>query len=111
MEPSFQHQNKAVGLLREHGVYALIMEQGTGKSRPVIDDWLARVHATNAQDLVVLAPKGCYMNWIGTPNEPGEIDKWVPPEVRKTINVAAWISGANKKQTYALDCLLRATGP
>src|ERR1700751_1968543 len=111
MLPRFQHQEKAVELLWKNGVYALIMEQGTGKSRPIIDDWLARVDYGNAQDLVVLAPKGCYMNWIGTEDEPGELTKWIEPNRLATINVAAWISNGSAANRNALSQLLRAKGP
>lgn len=110
MLPRFQHQDTAKNLLWQHGVFALIMEQGTGKSRPIIDDWLARIDYGNAQDLVVLAPKGCYMNWIGTEDEPGELTKWISPERLATLNIAPWrTSLASHRQ--ALQNLLRATGP
>lgn len=87
------------------------MEQGTGKSRPVIEDWLARIEYGNAEDLVVLGPKGAYFNWIGTEEDPGELMKWVPPEVYKTLNVCAWVSGANQATRRNLLNLLHARGP
>jgi len=86
------------------------MEQGTGKSRPIIDDWLARVDYGNAQDLVVLAPKGCYLNWIGTEDEPGELTKWVEPNRLATLNVAPWRTDLVVYR-QALQDLLRANGP
>src|SRR5215467_13933684 len=110
MLPRFNHQEKANELLWANGVFALIMEQGTGKSRPIIDDWLARIDYGNAQDLVVLAPKGCYMNWIGTEGEPGELMKWVPPERLPTLNIVPWRTDLAAHRR-ALDNLLRATGP
>ena len=90
----------------------MIMEQGTGKSRPVIEDWLNRIDNRTAQDLVVLAPKGCYTNWTNTdPNEPGELLKWIWPEVYVTLNIGTWISGGPAANQKALDQLLHATGP
>lgn len=111
MDAPYQHQVVARELLLNHLYYALIMEQGTGKSRPVIEDWLYRAEKDLADDLVVLAPKGCYMNWIGTKNEPGELDKWVPEEWKSKIHVAPWVSGGTVTQRKNLTDLLYAKGP
>jgi hypothetical protein len=111
MEPHYKHQILAAKHLWDNEFFALIMEQGTGKSRPVLDDWMNRVMAGRAQDLVILAPKGCYMNWIGTPEEPGELTRWIPPEKLKSLYIGAWRSGANQTQWMALSNLLHARGP
>jgi hypothetical protein len=87
------------------------MEQGTGKSRPVLDDWMARVADSRAEDLVILAPKGCYMNWIGTDEEPGELTKWIPPDKITGMYADNWRSGANKTQRETLNNLLYARKP
>jgi hypothetical protein len=87
------------------------MEQGTGKSRPVLDDWMARIEHGSAQDLLILGPKGAYMNWIGTPEEPGEVDLWIPPEKREYIRAVPWITGGNKANQDALQWLLNCKVP
>src|SRR6516165_11713096 len=107
MEPHYQHQITASNLLGENDFYALIMEQGTGKSRPVIDDWLYR----EGMDLVILAPKGCYLNWIGTDEEPGELTLWIPPELLAKINIGYWRSGGTVAHRLALNNLLHAKSP
>ena len=110
MEPRYQHQETANEHLWNNDVFALIMEQGTGKSRPILDDWVRRVYAGLAQDLVIFAPKGCYLNWIiGNEDNPSEIDRWLPGGF--VFTAAPWISGANTKQTLALARLLHATVP
>lgn len=112
MYPRYKHQETALKLLWEHDVFALIMEQGTGKSRPVIEDWLARIAGDREQDLVVIGPKGCYLNWITSSEaDLSELDKWVPSDIRSKIYAAPWISGANASQRQALDNLLHAKGP
>jgi hypothetical protein len=135
MDPHYKHQETAAKLLWDNDVFALIMEQGTGKSRPVLDDWMARTYNYQkygvdpdpanrnldgsdyhimdaiAMDLVILAPKGCYMNWIGTEEEPGELTKWIPSDKLKDIHIGAWRSGANKTQRQALNNLLHAYSP
>ena len=107
MDPRYKHQITASNLLAENDTYALIMEQGTGKSRPVIDDWLAR----DGMDLVILAPKGCYLNWIGTDEEPGELTLWIPPEQLAKINIGYWRSGGTVAHRQALGNLLNAKSP
>jgi len=111
MDPHYQHQLTASDFLLNNDTFALIMEQGTGKSRPIIDDWLARVSAGTADDLVILAPKGCYLNWIGTDEEPGELTLWIPPEQLAKINIGYWRSGGTVAHRQALDNLLHAKSP
>ena len=111
MEPHYKHQLKAADLLNKFDQYALIMEQGTGKSRPVLDDWITRIESGRAKDLVVIGPKGAYMNWVGTPEEPGEVDKWLLPSTRDYIRVVPWVSGGTAAQREALKNLLHARGP
>jgi hypothetical protein len=86
------------------------MEQGTGKSRPIVTDWLARVDANRVDDLVVIGPKGAYMNWIGTPDELGEIGKWSPPD-RPGFYYAPWISAPKAAERDSLKALLHVKKP
>jgi hypothetical protein len=107
----YQHQQEAVNRLWHNPNYALLMEMGTGKSRCIIEDWLNRVNHGLVDDLVVIAPKGMYFNWIGSSEEPGEIVKWIEPDSLPRIRYVPWISGANKTHQKALDDLLYAKGP
>jgi SNF2 family DNA or RNA helicase len=84
--PLYDHQKKAISLLEDKDVFALLAEMGTGKSRMVIEDWVRRKNL----DLLVFAPKGVVRNWIG------EIQQYVPD--MSNIDVVYWISGANKKE-------------
>jgi hypothetical protein len=111
MEARYKHQETANNLLWENNEFALIMEQGTGKSRPIIDDWLARVSAGVADDLVVIAPKGCYLNWIGTDEEPGELTLWIPPDILQNINIGYWRSSATTAHQLTQANLLYAKSP
>jgi hypothetical protein len=111
MQPMYQHQEEAVRRLWTHENYALLMEMGTGKSRPIIEDWFARVNHGLADDLVVIAPKGAYLNWVGTEEEPGELTKWIEPESLPRIHIVPWITGGSAANQLALDNLLYAKGP
>src|SRR5262245_4638839 len=110
MEPHYQHQLEAASRLNKFDEYALIMEQGTGKSRPILDDWMRRVTDGRADDLVIIAPKGCYLNWIGTLEEPGEIFRWIPKSFFEQMTFGAWIRGVAAHRDNLRD-LLHATKP
>lgn len=112
MHPRYQHQENALDLLGCFNNYAILMEQGTGKSRPVIEDWINRVRMGLADDLVVLGPKGAYLNWvIEDENDPGEIHKWVPEDWKNKVCYAPWVSGGTAAQRINLENLLHAKMP
>lgn len=60
----FKHQRKALRLSQDAAEYALLMEQGTGKSKVVIDT-VAHLWRKHKIDLVVIiAPKGVAPGWL-----------------------------------------------
>jgi hypothetical protein len=65
-------------------------------------------------DLLVVAPAGCYRNWSCVPQtddeEPGELEKWLLPEERARVNVFTWKSGMGKRAQADLDVFLRYRG-
>lgn len=103
MHSKYQHQEQGVALLGKEDIFALLLEQGTGKSRIVVEDWVARATSNRQMDLVVIAPKGCYLNWIE------ELNSWTPPDFSYYLGI--WRSGGNKSQKHELDNLLFAKGP
>jgi hypothetical protein len=112
MEQRYKHQEIALAHLAKSNIFGLIMEQGTGKSRPILEDWEARVRDGRAQDLLILAPKGCYTNWIiSTEDDLCEVDKWLDPEFKATVNIGLWVSNTTQSHRQALDALLYAKGP
>ena len=116
----FAHQTEAerrlaAGTTVNPAVYPLLMEMGTGKSRPVVRHWWSLVAQSIVDDLLIVAPKGCYLNWTtDTKNpaaEPGEIDKWLEPGERARVTVAVWASGMGKRASADLDAFLGYRGP
>jgi hypothetical protein len=106
----YPHQHTTIDLLGQYNEFAVILDQGCGKSAPILKDWINRLEAGTVDDLVVIGPKGAYLNWTGTSEEPGELDKWVPKEWLSKIYIASW------RQDYALfrqalNNLLYAKGP
>jgi hypothetical protein len=76
----FDHQEKVFKLSRDAKAFALLMEQGTGKSKVIADNaaWLyAKGEITG---LLVVAKNGVHQNW--TNNEiPAHLPDWVPREM------------------------------
>jgi SNF2 family DNA or RNA helicase len=58
------HQKKAFDISRDKEAFALLMEQGTGKSKVIIDTaaWLYSQGLINC--VVIVAPNGIHKNWI-----------------------------------------------
>lgn len=97
------HQQQAYEFASPKTFYALLMEQGTGKTPVVIWDAVTRFVHGALGGMLVLAPNGVQSNWVLR-----EIPKHSPKSV--PIQAAAWISDANKAQQAALDDLFSPAG-
>lgn len=77
----YDHQTKAFALSRDREAFALFMEQGTGKTKVVIDTaaWLRSKNAINA--LVVICPNDVKDVW------PEELDVHMPDWVKYEVIV------------------------
>jgi hypothetical protein len=88
------------------------MDMGTGKSRVVTRVWWRRVADGVVDDLLIVAPKGCYMNWSRKDEEePGEFEKWFTPEEYDRLYIRSWVSGAGVRATRELEKFLVYRGP
>jgi hypothetical protein len=117
--PPYAHQLVAeqrldAGAAVNPHVYALLMEMGTAKSRPLLRHWLTLAARDEVDDLLIIAPGGCYLNWTtDTKNpaaEPGELDKWLTDEERKRVWVHAWSAGPGKRAKEALESFISYRG-
>ena len=92
----FDHQRKAFYMSRNKENFALLMEQGTGKSKVIIDT-AAHLYANNKiTALIIIAPNGVHRNWLN--NEiPMHLPEWCP---RQAIY---YYSGMNKKHKAEWD--------
>ena len=73
----FDHQKRAFYLSRDKKNFALLMEQGTGKTKVIIDTG-AYLYANGAIDcMVVIAPNGVHRNWLST-EMPTHLPDWCP---------------------------------
>ena len=75
----FDHQRKAFYMSRDKEAFGLLMEQGTGKTKVIIDN-AAYLYANNKINaLVVIAPNGVHRNWLSK-ELPVHMPDWCPYE-------------------------------
>tara|TARA_R100000329_G_scaffold150886_1_gene145007 strand:+ start:14977 stop:16671 length:1695 start_codon:yes stop_codon:yes gene_type:complete len=60
----FEHQRKAFYMSRDKKEFALLMEQGTGKTKVIIDNAAYLYSKGRINSLIVIAPNGVHRNWI-----------------------------------------------
>lgn len=60
----YAHQKEALALSWDRPYYALFMEQGTGKSKVVIETIKSLWASQQINAALVISPKGVYLNWI-----------------------------------------------
>jgi len=60
----FAHQFEALTISSERDEYALLMEQGTGKSKPIVDNAAMLYQHGKIDCLIVVAPNGVHRKWI-----------------------------------------------
>jgi SNF2 family DNA or RNA helicase len=95
----FPHQVTAFMISRDREAFALLMEQGTGKSRVIIDT--SHYLWTNGKidSVMIIAPKGVYQNWVV---EGGEFDTHYPLSDRIRIDEVVWKSDAKVAESELL---------
>jgi len=60
----FDHQRRAFYMSRDKKSFALLMEQGTGKTKVIIDNAAYLYGKDEITALVVIAPNGVHRNWL-----------------------------------------------
>lgn len=96
--PPWDHQKRAFLLGRDCDEFAYLLDQGTGKSRIVLDDAAYNYMEGNIEALLILAPNSVKTNWIAW-GEIDAVDKHLPDIIPR--EGAVWISQSNaaeKKQ-------------
>jgi hypothetical protein len=100
--PAMQHQSAATAAALEHfrivGAYfAWLMEQGTGKTRTIIDTAEALFLAQIIEALLVVAPNGVHRNWI---------DNELPKHCGIPYRAATWQSNMKAVERRAVESVL-----
>lgn len=95
---SMAHQRKALELMAGRRTFALLMEQGTGKTWTLLAD-AERLYAKGAIDAVlVIAPNGVHTNWVL---------REIPTHMEGDIIARAWRSGAGVRYRKHLDEIMK----
>lgn len=96
------HQLRGFALLKDKAAFALLMEQGTGKTKVIIDDAARNWGDGTIDAMLVLAPNGVHTKWV-TIELPKHMPDWCP-------YVAAYYSaGATKKHLATIEKLFDKT--
>jgi len=101
----FDHQRSE---LADHGLDAsrgLFWEQGTGKTKPVIDTTAKLYRDAKIDGLLVIAPNGVHANWVSD-----EIPTHMDPEVLRFVRSHIWYSTTTKKHQRSFDDTLKHSG-
>jgi len=96
----FKHQHEVFIDSREREFYALLMEQGTGKSKVIVDTGSFLYANGHIDAVLVIAPNGVQRNWV--------INEF-PAHCPDYVNYrAAWYSaGATKEEEKCLASVLK----
>ena len=73
----YKHQYDAFLKCKDRDSYALFMEQGTGKSKVIIDNIAYLYRNGKIDTAVIAAPKGVYRNWLSS-----EFNTHMPDDVK-----------------------------
>jgi SNF2 family DNA or RNA helicase len=92
----YAHQAKAWGMSKEKDEFGLFMEMGTGKTKVAIDTLAYLYDSGRINSVLIVAPKGVYMNWVTK-----EIPTHLPDHVRYVM--ASWHAAPKKAEQQALD--------
>jgi SNF2 family DNA or RNA helicase len=96
----YKHQLEAYEISRDREYFALLMEQGTGKTKVIIDTAAYLYGAGRIDAVLVVAPNGVHRNWIH--NEiPTHHPDWAP------YQSAYWSATANKTEKQNLENLFK----
>ncbi len=103
--PLLEHQKIALLLGRDMPHFAYLMDQGTGKTKVVIDDAAHNYRQGRITGMVVFAPNSVKSNWVDPsdtypitddPLDMDEITKHMAPDV--PINGGSWVSSPTRRE-------------
>ena len=95
----YEHQKDALKKCWNKEAFAIFAEMGTGKTKIALDNACILYNRGKIDRLLVVAPKGAYMNWVDL-----EIPTHVPDYIEK--NVLAWKSTTSAKYRVQLKNIM-----
>jgi len=95
----FEHQRKAFYMSRDKESFGLLMEQGTGKTKVIIDNAAYLYSQNKISALVVIAPNGVHRNWLDK-EIPEHMPDWCP------VKCVYYYSGMHKTHKAKFDSVI-----
>jgi SNF2 family DNA or RNA helicase len=99
--PPREAQKKALLLGRDQESFAYLMDQGTGKTKVILDDAAHNFRCGRIDCLLVLAPNSVKTNWVNPEEDVNDQDTWdeVTKHMAPDIPVikAAWFASPSPK--------------
>lgn len=105
------HQSECQQKMRGRSAFALLMEYGTGKSKPLLDNFGEMEIAGEVNDLLIIAPAGCYLNWVVNKSEEqiAETRKNFSPDLMSRVVMDYYSAGMGLRRREGIEQLLRTT--
>ena len=95
----YKHQSDALEKCWDKEAFAIFAEMGTGKTKIALDNACILYNKGKIDRLLVVAPKGTYMNWVDQ-----EIPVHVPDYIEK--NVVFWKQSTSQKYKEQLKNIM-----
>lgn len=95
----YDHQRQEFETTRDKKAWGLFWEMGTGKTKVILDTAVHLFNKCEIDGVIVIAPKGCYLNWIN------EIENHVQDDV--PIKIASWSAVMNKQRQWDFDQIMQ----
>ncbi len=100
----YQHQKDIFEKIRDLPEFALLMEQGTGKSKVIIDNFAYLYKKGSIDAVLIVAPNGVHRNWI---NE--ELPKHLPNDIE--YESMFWENQKSKNKSFKSEFLQLIQSP
>lgn len=94
----FDHQRAEFVKNSRTPAWALLWEQGCGKSKPTIDSACDLWEAGEIDACVVVAPPGVHLNW-----ETDELPAHMPPRVRPAVKTLVYSASSAKRKWFLAE--------
>lgn len=99
--PPYDHQRKALILGRNTEAFAYFMDQGTGKTKVILDDAAHNFRLGKINGLLVISPNSVKTNWVDPDGGQDEVSTHMAPDVHYVA--AAYFASSNKKYQSQLS--------
>lgn len=101
--PLRDYQAREYGRMDGRRAWALLMAMRTGKTAVALADFGRAELRGEVDDLLVVAPAGVYLTWVG------EVDKHLSDDLRRRVRIGVWKSGLSDKKLEELRAFMRDT--